>query len=421
MNMFKKSIALFIVIVMVLAAVPAAFAADCLPGNSVTVTLNLGQGYGFDGDIAISDPNGIISGITFSGPDGFSDFEAITAGSGYTVYATKDNVSTIGTLKIFANVTLKNDTSKVGKSATITFSGNIAKYDDTTGDYNDTGSASATVTMIQPAVEEQINYDELKKQINIAESLNKGDYTADSWKALENALANAKNHLTSKDQAAVDKAAADLAAAIAALVKATQPKPEPQPGTTTVNYDELKKQISIAESLNKDEYTADSWKALEDALANAKDHLTSKDQAAVDKAAADLAAAIAALVKIDYSKLEEAIAAGNEYLDNDEIGKLWKDLLDALANGNALLGSGDQAAVDAAAENILDIIEALKAAIAEALENAGDGEGCEHDGLFCNIRIHKLWPILFFISLIGNVVLVFVIFFKKKKEEENKR
>lgn len=343
MNMFKKSIALFIVIVMVLAAVPAALAADCLPGNSVTVTLNLGQGYGFDGDIAVSDPNGIISGITFSGPDGFSDFEVITAGSGYTAYATKDNVSTIGNLKIFAKVTLKNDASKAGKSATLTFNGNIAKYDETTGDYNDTGSASATVTMTKPAPEVKIDYDELKKQISIAESLNKGDYTADSWKALEDALANAKNHLTSKDQAAVDKAAADLAAAIAALVK------------------------------------------------------------------------------MDYSKLEAAIASGNEYLDNDEIGKLWKDLLDALAKGNELLDSGDQAAADAAADNILSIIEALKAAIAEALENAaGEDTGCEHDGPFCNIRIHKLWPILFFISLIGNIVLVFVIFFKKKKEEKRR-
>ena len=340
MNIFKKSIALFIVIVMVLAAVPAAFAVDCLPGNTVTVTLNLGKGYGIDGNITISDPDSIISNVSFTGPTGYDGFIE-PSGNGYATYYSKINVSSAGDCTITAKVALKNNAALAGKSATLSFSGTTSQPDN--GSFKDVAaSASAKVTMIKPAPEVKIDYDELKKQISIAESLNKGDYTADSWKALEDALANAKNHLTSKDQAAVDKAAADLAAAIAALVK------------------------------------------------------------------------------MDYSKLEAAIASGNEYLDNDEIGKLWKDLLDALAKGNELLGSGDQAAADAAADNILSIIEALKAAIAEALENAaGTDTGCEHDGPFCNIRIHKLWPILFFISLIGNVVLVFVIFFKKKKEEKN--
>ena len=57
MKMFKKSIALLVVIVMVLAAVPAAFAVDCLAGNSVTVSLNLGKGYGIDGNITVNDPD----------------------------------------------------------------------------------------------------------------------------------------------------------------------------------------------------------------------------------------------------------------------------------------------------------------------------------------------------------------------------
>lgn len=337
MNMFKKSIALFIVIVMVLAAVPAVFAADGLPGNTVTVTLGLGSGYGIDGNITVSDPDGIISSVKFSGPSDY-DGAVVSADGGYFAYYSKNDVSSAGNCTITAKVTLKNDASLAGKSASIYFNGTTSQSDN--GSFKDVAaSASANVTMIQPKPEVKINYDELKKQISIAESLNKGDYTAESWKAVE------------------------------------------------------------------------------DALANAKDHLSSKDQKAVDKAAADLAAAIAALVKMDYSKLEEAIKNGNDYIGSDAIGELWKDLFDALANANDLLDSGDQEAVDAAVENILNIIEQLKKAIAEALDAACEDEGCEHEGHpFCNIKIHKLWPILFFISLIGNIVLVFVIFFKKKEE-----
>ena len=339
MKMFKKSIALLVVIVMVLAAVPAAFAVDCLAGNSVTVSLNLGKGYGIDGNITVNDPDGIISKISFTGPTGYDGFIEPT-GSGYATYYSKINVSSAGDCVITAKVTLKNDESKAGKSATISFSGTTSQASE--GSFADVAaSASAKVTMTKPVPEVKIDYTELEKQIGIAEGLTKGDYTADSWKDLE------------------------------------------------------------------------------DALANGKAHLTSKNQAAVDKAAADLAAAIAALVKMDYSKLEEAIANGNGLIDGNELGKLWKDLFDAIANGNGLLGSGDQAAVDAAADAIVKLIEELKKALAEA-EKAPVID-CDHTGPFCNIPIHKLWPILFFISLAGNIALIVVIVVKKKKEEEEEK
>lgn len=344
MKMFKKSIALFIVIVIVLSVVPAAFAVDGLPGNTVTVKLDLGKGYGIDGDITVNDPDGIISKISFSGPAGYEGDVASTQ-NGYFAYYSTNDVSTAGNCTITAKVTLKSNSSLIGKSATITFDGTTSQPDN--GSFKDVpASTSVKVTMVKPAPQVNIDYTELKKQIGIAEGLNKGDYTAESWAALEKALANAKNHLTSKNQAAVDKAAADLAAAIAALVK------------------------------------------------------------------------------MDYSKLEEAIKNGNDLFGSDPLGKLWKELFDALLNGVGLIGSGDQAAVDAAAKNILSIIEALKKALAEALEK-GEGTiqppqpgGCEHEGPFCNIDIHKLWPILFFVSMIGNVALVVVIIVIKKKSNK---
>ena len=67
----------------------------------------------------------------------------------------------------------------------------------------------------------------LNKQIAAAEALKESDYTADSWAALAKALQAAKAALASSDQAVVDKAAADLSAAIAALQKAETPtKPD---------------------------------------------------------------------------------------------------------------------------------------------------------------------------------------------------
>ena len=77
-------------------------------------------------------------------------------------------------------------------------------------------------------------------------------------------------------------------------------------------------------------------------------------------------------------------------------------------------------AVDAATDNILRIIDELKKAIEEAKkQNVVTVPGtCEHHGPFCNIKIHKLWPILFFISLFVNIVLVVVIIVKKKKKDE---
>jgi len=329
MNMLKKSIVLFVVIVMVLAVTPAAFAAEGLPGDTVTVHLNLGTGYGIDGNITVNDPDGIISSVSFTGPSGY-DGAVVTSGSGYFAYYSKNDVTSAGDCTITAKVTLKNDKSLVGKSATISFNGTTSQFDN--GGFSDVAaSTSVNITVAEPIPEVKIDYTELKKQIEIAEGLNKGDYTADSWKALEEALANGKNHLTSKSQSAVDKAAKDLADAIAALVP------------------------------------------------------------------------------MDYSKLEEAIQNGNDLINDDALGKLWKEMMDAITNGNGLIGSGNQEAVDAAADNILRIITELK----ESLKK----ETLRKDADFCNIPCHKLWPILFFVSLIGNIALVIVLIFKKKKDD----
>ena len=80
---------------------------------------------------------------------------------------------------------------------------------------------------------QEINTASLEKAIQSAEALKEADYTADSWKALQVALKNAKSALEAKkDQTSVDNAAASLNKAIEALVKADGTTPTPTPTTT---------------------------------------------------------------------------------------------------------------------------------------------------------------------------------------------
>lgn len=105
----------------------------------------------------------------------------------------------------------------------VTISGTVAvAYDG----YTD-GLVNPSSTEVAGIEQGKVDLAELNKQIAAAEALKESDYTADSWAALAKALQAAKAALASSDQAVVDKAAADLSAAIAALQKAETPtKPD---------------------------------------------------------------------------------------------------------------------------------------------------------------------------------------------------
>lgn len=186
-----------------------------------------------------------------------------------------------------------------------------------------------------------------------------------------------------------------------------------------IDYTELNKQIAIAESLKEADYTAESWAAMLEKLEAAIEARKSDDQDVVDKAARELAAAIAALVKIDASKLEQVIAEGNALAAGDKLGNLWFQLFEAIQEGIDLIGSGDQAAVDAAVAKIEGLIAQIKAALAEQGEVAVKEVivEVEPEGEYCNLAKHRIWPILFFVSLAVNVLLavVLIVVLKKRK------
>ena len=164
--------------------------------------------------------------------------------------------------------------------------------------YNDvTYKFQATEENIVKASEDKtITTTELEAAIAKAEALKEADYTAESWASMQMELQEAKDELKNpKTQATVDEAVSHLNAAVEALVKAEGDKTE-EPAA--VDTSSLEKVISDAAALKEADYTADSWKALQSALTDAKSALNAKEsQEKVDKATDALNKAIKALVK----------------------------------------------------------------------------------------------------------------------------
>lgn len=214
-------------------------------------------------------------------------------------------------------------------------------------------AANKLAEAIRNLVRYAVDYSELKKQIQLAEDLVEDEYTVSSWEILENALTKAKAAMSSKNQAVVDEAATNLEKARKSLVRKT----------TAVDYTELKKQIAIAESLDEDLYTSDSWEEMQEALTDAKAALKSNSQQTVNKAASELKIAIAALRKIDsdvdYSELNKQIAIAEELNENEYSLISWNLLEKCLEEAKEKLTSKSQSEVDLAANNLKDAIAKL--------------------------------------------------------------
>ncbi len=267
------------------------------------------------------------------------------------------------------------------------------------------------------AVSNGIDYSELNKQIAIAEGLKKADYTANSWAALESALVNAIAARGSNNQATVDTAANALKNAISALVRVNN----------AVDYTELEKQIAIAEGLDESLYTDASWENLLEKLEAAKLAATGKDQAEVDAATAALKTAIADLVRMDYQALHDIIEAIKKHAEEENLSGLWLKMHELLEKAPAMFESGDQAEVDAYVAQL----SALLAEIIREIESLKDANQVIVDDPqityptdpYCNIGMHRVWPILFWVSFALNLctvaVVVYIYINKRKKTTDD--
>lgn len=187
-------------------------------------------------------------------------------------------------------------------------------------------------------------------------------------------------------------------------------EPEPIP----IDYSDLSYRIAVANGLDPAEYTAESWSGLENALSEARYALYSGYQSSVDWAAEQLRQATEALVKMDYSELENALEALRSFRDtNPELYDVWVDTASAVPEAEALRDCRDQATVDGAAARLTGLLAKLREQV-DALtttetvvvtERVEVPVEVEPTTPYCNIEQHGLWPKLLIASGALNLVL----------------
>ena len=405
-NRIKIIFALMLAIVIVFGTSIPAYAAvspaktNAYAGQVITVKYSYSGIAGIDGDLDINPE--IFSDIKF-------EIGGFTAGSSsynsatnhFTYLETSNN---LGNCTATFKLTVSGG-AKIGDKCIITLKyetsdafGNVSgyKYDET------------TVTI----VEKPLNFTELEKQIKIAEALKKDDYTSKSWSVLSDALEKAKSAKNSKNQTEINTAAKNLKSAIANLVSIYEGK---------LNFEELNRQITVAEGLIENNYDVASWDALKTALSKAKSVKKSKLQPEIDSAAAELKAAIEGLVKINYDRLSAAINAIDDYIKDNKLLNLWNESQGLLQEANNALTSRDQQKVDEYSARIENLLVQLKQAVAEM--GGVDGTVEKPDTVeptddYCNVKTHPIWIVLLWISFAANLVFIALIvmyFYKSRK------
>lgn len=372
MKVSKKLIVLLAAAMLVAAVMPTALAVSdtaAAPGETATLTFTFSNVYNVDGVFTVYDPQEIVSGYTVSVADAGST-SAVVSGNYFWAQPTAEPVST--SVSVTVLVALKSGAAS-GAACTVSFSGIYGSGSETPGNEHDVYQA-ATVTV-------------------------RGSSTG---------------------AASGDTGSESVT---------TPPETTQTPTTPAIDTTEVDRQMTIVNGLNELDYTAESWAALQQALELSAQAIASQDQAAVDASAVGIAAAVNGLSRMDYSLLRQVIAEVDRVSNDISGASIWMQMTDAVANGEALLDSLDQAAVDEAAAWIEDLLaqaEVLQAEQDAAAATPPAGTEVEVEVLptddYCNMTSHRVWPVLFFISLavnIGLAVLIVVYVAKKRRKQRD--
>lgn len=165
----------------------------------------------------------------------------------------------------------------------------------------------------------------------------------------------------------------------------------------------LSVQLAIAEKLKRTNYTDESWQELTNAIEDAKEALKSKNQSEINSAAINLKYAIDSLVEIDHSKLQDAINQANSIIDTQN-AYLWKELALVLDANEGKVSSTSQQEVDIATEKIQKVLNDINTELITQ-DDATHGK----DG------VSTVWTILFFVSLVINIVIGYMLVNNKKR------
>lgn len=181
-----------------------------------------------------------------------------------------------------------------------------AAYADETATQDDVNSCAAALEKAMQGLEKAVitaDKRDLKELVASAKKIKAEGYTANSYAALEKAIAAAEKVLANEKalQSEVDTALKNLKQAVLAL----------EIGQGTANRDQLQNLVSILKTVKKDSYTAASWEAFVKALRQAEAVLAneSADEAAIAKAYEAL--------QQSYRKLQPVSAGDDEKPQGD--------------------------------------------------------------------------------------------------------
>ena len=181
-----------------------------------------------------------------------------------------------------------------------------AAYADETSTQDDVNSCAAALEKAMQGLEKAVitaDKRDLKELVASAKKIKAEGYTANSYAALEKAIAAAEKVLANEKalQSEVDTALKNLKQAVLAL----------EIGQGTANRDQLQNLVSILKTVKKEGYTAASWEAFVKALRQAEAVLAneSADEAAITKAYEAL--------QQSYRKLQPVSAGDDEKPQGD--------------------------------------------------------------------------------------------------------
>ncbi|MGE7916294.1 S-layer homology domain-containing protein [Lysinibacillus xylanilyticus] len=236
--------------------------------------------------------------------------------------------------------------------------------------YNGSGNLQGKNSVpVRSFTKDITNVDKLQLEAKVKEvnSLTESDYTSESWAVFQKALNDAKAVLNDQNatQAEVDAALEALNKAYEGLAKV--------PTAPEVDKTALQNKVTAInnENLKETEYTPASWKAMQEALAEAEAKLADgkATQEEVDAALEALNKAYEGLAKVpttsevDKTALQNKVAAiNNENLKETEYTPAsWNAMQEALAEAEATLtdGKATQEEVDAALEALNKAYEGL--------------------------------------------------------------
>lgn len=223
------------------------------------------------------------------------------------------------------------------------------------------------ITALQNAIDGlEIDTSALDALVKEAEAMDTDGYTADSVKTLTDAITAAKAEVENPTSV---QAVADAKTALQNAMDGLK-----------IDTSALEDLITKAEAMSTTGYTADSVKALTDAIAAAK--AVAADPESVKAVADQITALQAAMdgLKVDTTALEAAIAAATPKLDDTKYSPTSREALKtAVDAGNALLAKIETEFVSY--EDVAAATEAINTAVTNLVEGVilGDANG---DGMF---------------------------------------